>query len=177
MAMSYSSVRVRTCASCNRTRPPIPMTELQAAVAEALQRQGGDALKHVQVQVDRGLVVLHGTAPTVAHKAKAEQMARSVHGVIAVRNALQANTTIAARVSAALAENPRTALEPIDVSSSGATVTLIGEVTSGEVREAAEQIARTVPGVAMVINALEVRPHDMDFEPMVPAWLNMPREG
>ena len=157
--------------------PPHTDEELQAAVAEALQRRGGDALKHVQVQVDRGLVTLHGTTPTVAHKAKAEQMARSVRGVIAVRNALQANTTIAARVSAALAENPRTALEPIDVSSSGATVTLIGEVTSGEVREAAEQIARAVPGVAMVINALEVRPHGLDFEPMVPAWLNMPREG
>jgi BON domain-containing protein len=63
------------------------------------------------------------------------------------------------------------------VSSSGATVTLIGQVASGEVREAAEQIARSVPGVAVVINTLEVRPHDMEIEPMVPAWLNMPREG
>jgi osmotically-inducible protein OsmY/sporulation protein YlmC with PRC-barrel domain len=157
--------------------PPHTDDELQAAVAEALQRQGGDILKHVQVQVDRGLVSLHGTTPTVADKAKAEQIARSVRGVIAVRNALQANTTIAARVSAALAEDPRTALEPIDVSSSGATVTLIGQVASGEMREAAEQIARSVPGVAVVINALEVRPHDMEVDPMVPAWLAMPREG
>jgi osmotically-inducible protein OsmY len=96
--------------------------------------------------------------------------------VIAVRNALQANTTIAARVSAALAEDPRTALAPIDVSSSGGTVTLIGQVPSGEVREAAEQIARSVTGVAVVINALEVRPRDMELGPMVPAWLTMPRQ-
>jgi osmotically-inducible protein OsmY/sporulation protein YlmC with PRC-barrel domain len=157
--------------------PPHTDEELQAAVSEALQRQGGDALKHVQVQVDRGLVSLYGTTPTVADKAKAEHIARSVRGAIAVRNALQANATIAARVSAALAEDPRTALAPIDVSSSGATVTLIGQVASGEVREAAEQIARSVPGVAVVINTLEVHPHDMEIEPMVPAWLNMPREG
>jgi osmotically-inducible protein OsmY/sporulation protein YlmC with PRC-barrel domain len=156
--------------------PPHSDEEIQAAAAEALQGQGGDALKHVQLQVDRGLVVLHGTTPTVADKAKTEQIARSVCGVIAVRNALQANTTIAARVSAALAEDPRTALEPIDVSSSGATMTLIGQVASGEVREAAEQIARAVSGVAMVINALEVRPHNMEVEPMVPAWLNMLRD-
>ena len=84
--------------------------------------------------------------------------------------------TIAARVSAALAEDPRTALEPIDVSSSGATVTLIGQVRSGEVRAAAEQIARSVPGVAMVVNELEVRPYDLEVDPTVPAWLNLPRE-
>jgi osmotically-inducible protein OsmY/uncharacterized protein YrrD len=157
--------------------PPHSDNEIATAVTEALQREGGDALKHVQVQVDRGLVSLHGTTPTVADKAKAEQIARSVPGVIAVRNALQANTTIAARVSAALAEDPRTALAPIDVSSSGATVSLSGQVASGEVREAAEQIARSVPGVAVVINALDVRPHDLEGEPMVPVWLKMRREG
>ena len=73
---------------------------------------------------------------------------------------------------ASAAEDPRTALAPIDVSSSGSTVTLIGQVVSGEVREAAEQIARSVPGVAVVINALEVRPHDLEGAPMVPAWVN-----
>ena len=154
--------------------PPHSDAELAAAVTEALQRQGGEAFKHVQVQVDRGLVVLHGTTPTVTDKGRAEQIARSVHGVIDVRNALVANTTIAARVSAALAEDPRTALAPIDVSSSGSTVTLIGQVPSGEVREAAEQIARAVSGVVVVINALEVRPHDMESVPMVPYWLSMP---
>jgi osmotically-inducible protein OsmY/sporulation protein YlmC with PRC-barrel domain len=157
--------------------PPRGDDEIAAAVAEALRREAGDALRHVRVQVESGLVSLEGTTSTVADKAKAEQIARSVYGVIAVRNALQANTTIAARVSAALAEDPRTALAPIDVSSSGGAVTLIGQVASGAVREAAEQIARSVPGVVMVINALEVRPHDMEFEPMVPHWLSMPREG
>ena len=166
----------RTCASCNCTHRPTPMMKWRC-VAEARQLDGGDALKHIQVQVDRGLVSLHGTTPTIADKAKAEQTARSVRGVIAVRNALHANTTLAARVSAALAEDPRTALAPIDVSSSGGTVTLIGQVASGEVREAAEQVARSAPGVVMVINALEVQPHDLEVDPMVPAWLGMSREG
>jgi len=163
---------LRQLQSCT---PPCSDTELAAAVTTVLQRQGGEALKYVQVQVDRGLVVLHSTTPTVADKAKAEQIARSVHGVIDVRNALVANTTIAARVSAALAEDPRTGLAPIDVSSSGSTVTLIGQVPSGEVREAAEQIARAVSGVVVVINALEVCPHDMEAVPLVPTWLGMPQ--
>lgn len=118
--------------------------------------------------------MLNGTVPTVADKAKAEEIARSVHGVIDVRNALVANTTIAARVSAVLAEDSRTALAPIEVSSSGSTVTLRGQVPSGEVRQAAEQIARSTPGVVVVINALEVCPHDMEAVPMVPSWLNLP---
>jgi hyperosmotically inducible periplasmic protein len=155
-------------------KPPYSDTEVAAAVTEALQHQGGDALKQVQVEVDRGVVVLNGTVPTVADKAKAEEIARSVHGVIDVRNATVANTTIAARVSAALAEDSRTALAPIDVSSSGSTVTLIGQVPSGEVRQAAEQIARSISGVVVVINALEVCPHDMEAVPMVPSWLNLP---
>jgi len=45
----------------------------------------------------------------------------------------------------------------------------------GGVREAAEQIARSVPGVALVINALDVRPLDLDIEPLVPVWLDLPR--
>jgi osmotically-inducible protein OsmY len=131
----------------------------------------------VQVEVDRGLVVLHGTTPTVADKARAEQIARATPGVIAVKNALLASATITARVAAALAEDPRTALAPIDVSSSGGTVTLNGQVPSVAVREAAEQIARAVRGVALVINDLEVCPHDLEIDSTVPAWLAMPREG
>jgi osmotically-inducible protein OsmY/sporulation protein YlmC with PRC-barrel domain len=158
--------------------PPLSDVELTTAVTAALQHQDGNALKQVKVGVDRALVELQGTTPTVADKAKAEEIARSVHGVIAVRNTVVANTTIAAPGSAALAEDPRTALAPIDLSSSGSTVTLSGEVTSGEVRQAAEQIARAVPGVALVINALEVRAYDMEAVPIVPHWLNMPpREG
>jgi osmotically-inducible protein OsmY/sporulation protein YlmC with PRC-barrel domain len=157
--------------------PPHTDEEIAAAVADALRREGGDAFKHVEVQVDRGLVSLQGTTPTIADKAKAEQIARSVRGVITVRNNLHANTTLTARVSAALAEDPRTALAPIDVSSSGGTVTLIGEVPSGGVREAAEQIARSVPGVVMVVNALEVQLHDMEVDSMVPAWLGMQQDG
>jgi osmotically-inducible protein OsmY len=153
--------------------PPHSDAEMASAVAEALQRQGGGALKDVQVRIERGLVALFGTTPTVADKATAEQLARSVPGVIAVRNALHANTTIAARVSAALAEDPRTALAAIEVSSSGATVTLTGQVTSGEVRQEAEQIAHAISGV-VVMNAVEVRPHNLEVEPSVPDWLKMP---
>ena len=154
--------------------PPHTDEEIATAVTKALQCQGGKVLQSVRVEVDRSLVVLQGTAPTVADKARAEEIARASHGVIGVKNLLLASTTVTARVAAALAEDPHTALAPIDVSSSGGTVTLTGQVPSVAVREAAEEIARSVSGVALVINALEVRPRDMEVDPMVPAWLAMP---
>jgi len=41
----------------------------------------------------------------------------------------------------------------------------------------AEQTARAVRGMALVINDLEVRPHDLEIDSTVPAWLAMPRGG
>ncbi|HLH73181.1 MAG TPA: BON domain-containing protein, partial [Chloroflexota bacterium] len=57
---------------------------------------------------------------------------------------------------ALLAADPRTALAPIDVTTQGGEVTLSGTVTSPRVKQAAEEIARAVPGVVVVLNELRV---------------------
>ena len=88
--------------------PPCTDDELAAAVTVALQRHGGKGLQEVRVEVDRGMGTLHGTTPTVADKARAEQIARATPGVIAVKNELLASTTLTARVAAALADDPHT---------------------------------------------------------------------
>jgi osmotically-inducible protein OsmY/sporulation protein YlmC with PRC-barrel domain len=147
--------------------------ELAGAVKEALQREGGKTFSGVQVQVDRGVVRLSGTTPTVADKAAADRVAREVPGVIDVRNELLPDTAIMARVTAALAEDKRTALTPIEVSSVAGTVTLSGEVDSAETRAAAEEIARQVPGVKLVVNNLSIRPRKEIIEPRIPVWQHL----
>ena len=62
-------------------------------------------------------------------------------------------------VQKALLADKATARYPIEVIVEGAAVTLTGDVDSQEDKEAAERIARSVSGVASVVNELVVRPH------------------
>ena len=119
--------------------------------------QADPALSGVQAQVDRGVARLTGNVPTVADKAAADAIARSTPGVIDVENALSADTALFARVTAALAADPRTELIPIEVIADRGVITLKGVVPSPEIKRVAETIARSVPGVVTVLNELAVR--------------------
>jgi osmotically-inducible protein OsmY len=64
-------------------------TTITTTVKAKLAAEKGTTLTRVQVDTDRGVVQLSGVVETAADKAKAEQIARSVSGVKAVRNNLQ----------------------------------------------------------------------------------------
>lgn len=66
-------------------------------------------------------------------------------------------SSLAARVEARLDADPRTADAPISVSGHAGEVTLEGTVRSAAVKTAAEEIARSQPGVMIVVNELRVR--------------------
>jgi uncharacterized protein with GYD domain len=68
----------------------------------------------------------------------------------------QAPMTLSARIEALLDADPRTAQAHIDVISQGGEVTLSGAVASQRERLAAEEIARSAPGVALVLNEVQV---------------------
>jgi osmotically-inducible protein OsmY len=68
-----------------------------------------------------------------------------------------AASDIATRVQNALDDDPRTADAEVNASELGGTVTLTGAVRTWDIREAAEQIARSQSGVVQVINDLNVR--------------------
>ncbi len=123
----------------------------QALAAEPATREG-----RIGVVVRGGIARLVGSVRTLAMKAAAQRVAEAVPGVERVENALTADTALVARVTARLAEDPRTALAPIDVSALGGEVTLSGAVTSPRVKQAAEEIARSIPGVVVVLNELRV---------------------
>lgn len=139
-------------------------------------RQRFAASKHdfrdVKAQVVDQVVHLSGVVKDVEAKREAEEIARSVPGVVDVENRLDTDTAIMARVVAALAEDPRTSTAVIEVVSDRGVVTLSGTVDSMEIREAAQEIAAKQPGVVAVINALEVRPREPEWHiPVVSAPL------
>jgi osmotically-inducible protein OsmY/sporulation protein YlmC with PRC-barrel domain len=160
-------------------RPPSPAPSaddeaLAGQLREAFQRQGQEDLSGVSVKVANGVAHLGGTTRTTSGKALAEQLARTVPGVTSVTNEIVPDSVIRARVEAALAEDRRTSSIPIDVISRSGVVTLLGEVPSPKVKEAAEEIARSTPGVVAVINELGLRLVPDESDDLVPAHFQMP---
>jgi osmotically-inducible protein OsmY len=73
-----------------------------------------------------------------------------------VKRAEFAETTLAARVQAALSADPALKTLAVDVSASGNAVTLVGTADNPETRDKASRIALGVPGVNSVENRLVV---------------------
>jgi osmotically-inducible protein OsmY len=132
--------------------------ELQAAAAD---------LQDVKAKVDQGVVRLTGLVEDVTAKRQAEAAARSVQGVIDVKNELDTDINIATKVNEALLDDPRTHMAVIQVVSENGVVTLKGQVDNARVRKAAQEVAEKQPGVISVVNALEVQP-DQETESLGP---------
>lgn len=60
--------------------------------ADNIQNMNVVAFAQVEVQTERGTVILNGVVGTSEQKARAEQLARQVHGVNGVTNNLQVQT-------------------------------------------------------------------------------------
>lgn len=137
-----------------RYRPPGEATVL-AELQDRLETAPFD-FEDVEAVFDGGILQLSGVVPDIAGKRRAEAAARSIEGVVDVENVLDTDTAIVARVTAALADDPRTELSEIDVGSDRGIVTLTGQVDSAAIREKAEEIAARQKGVVEVINDLAV---------------------
>jgi osmotically-inducible protein OsmY/Icc-related predicted phosphoesterase len=148
--------------------------QLQASVERAIAAEPATHEGRITVTVREGVAHLLGTVKDILGKAAAERAAASVEGVRRVENALTADSVVEARVTARLADDPRTALAPIDVAAIAGEVTLVGAVPSQAAKEAAEQIARSVPGVRLVVNELVVRAeHEPELATAPPAALEL----
>ncbi|MGQ9555303.1 MAG: BON domain-containing protein [Anaerolineae bacterium] len=157
--------------------PTFSLRADEALLSEVKHRLSslGAELRDAEVSVTRGLVRLSGSVPTMKAKRRAESMVRSIEGVVGVENALTADSAVAAEVTATLAKNPRTRLAAIEVACERGVVSLRGNVDTLEERRAAEEIARSVPGVLLVVNELLVQP---DSELPMPFYaLQLPALG
>jgi len=141
---------------------PRAATDVLAELQDRLEASSFD-FSSVKPTLEGGLVRLTGLVHHVAAKRRAEAIARSIGGVIDVENALDTDTAIVARVTAALLDDLRTSTAVIKVLSEQGVVTLRGQADSPRVREAAEEIAAEQRGVVQVVNELEIKP-DEDTE-------------
>ncbi|MCD6291625.1 MAG: BON domain-containing protein [Anaerolineae bacterium] len=149
--------------------------DILAELEERLKAVKEFDLSRVKATLEDGLVRLSGNVADMTAKRHAEAIARSIEGVVDVDNALSTDTGIAARVTAALLQDPRTHLAAIDVTCDRGVVTLSGYVNSAEVRQAAGEIARKQEGVVSVINELEIKKDELDLR-LPPAFQIMLRQ-
>jgi hyperosmotically inducible protein len=116
----------------------------------------------VNVETQKGMVYLRGKVDSAAAKTAAEEVARGIEGVQAVRNELQVvpesakkmveakDDEITKQVKAKFKADPK--LKSLDVRSDNGVVTLQGKLPSITDSARASQMAREVPGVRSVRN-------------------------
>jgi hyperosmotically inducible protein len=116
----------------------------------------------VNVETTKGMVFLRGKVETEAEKKAAEEIARGIEGVQAVRNELQVvpgsakkvveakDDEITTQVKNRIKADPK--LSSLDVRTDNGVVTLQGKVPSIMDSARASQMAREVPGVRAVRN-------------------------
>jgi uncharacterized protein YrrD len=117
----------------------------------------------VNMSLENGVAYLSGVVPDEASKREVEFLAHTTPGVVDVENGLSvandngAHSNHVMQVGEALAADPRTGDAVIEVINVNGVITLAGTVQDTSVKQAAEEIARSQPGVISVINALRLK--------------------
>jgi osmotically-inducible protein OsmY len=132
---------------------------------ELVRRAGADARGRIDIEVERGVVILNGYVPTLVRKRLAGAAAWRIAGVRDVVNGLVVRPDeednpdqIEEAVRVVLERNRSVDAAQIKVGVRGTVVRLTGLVHSNEERQAAERDAWAVFGVDDVIDEIEVRP-------------------
>jgi osmotically-inducible protein OsmY len=116
-------------------------------------------LPGIGIHVIDGVVWLRGHVASDINKRQVQDQLINIQGLGELHNELIADTDLAGEVSMALAKDARTAREHIGVYPSLGEINLRGRVRAEAARGAAYEIARGVPGVRDVVNALVVDPN------------------
>lgn len=108
----------------------------------------------INVTVENGIVILRGHVVTPSNRSRAEDAARSVTGVLGIENHLVVDEELVVKVAQALGTDKRTCPEYVFVGAQRGVIILNGDVASAAIREAAEEVAASVPEVRGVVNYL-----------------------
>jgi osmotically-inducible protein OsmY len=159
---------VRAVANDVNVRLRLPRTDVEIAgdAARALTLRA-TLPESVQAVVRNGHITLTGTVPTLFQRVVAEKAVRHVKGVMGVINhiAVVAPTSakdIKRNIIIALHRDADVDARKIDVTVTGNTVVLSGEVASWHERDAAEKAAMHAPGITHVENLVSVAPPDIE---------------
>jgi len=116
-------------------------------------------LSGIGIHVIDGVLWLQGHVSSDLNKRLVADQLTNIRGLGQVHNELIDDTDLAGAVAMALAKDPRTARERIGVYPALGHIHLRGRVHTGDARAAAYEVARGVPGVKDVENALLVDPN------------------
>jgi hyperosmotically inducible protein len=139
-----------------------------SVVQASLESNDKVKARQVDVQTREGIVYLTGVVDTESARQEAARVAWRTEGVTGVVNGLTVgertvgswidDVTISSKVKSKLIANSEIKAGDIDVSSSQGVVTLIGRVSSENIKSTAERVARGTAGVKDVHNELLVGP-------------------
>ncbi|GAC1565719.1 MAG: hypothetical protein NVS3B14_04420 [Ktedonobacteraceae bacterium] len=116
-------------------------------------------LKGITIRVLDSVLYLEGNISSSLRADIAQDQIYGVEGLLEIKNTLVADDQLAADLALALGQDPRTRDLPIGVYPRLGAVRLSGAVHNGQQKAAAEEIARTFPGVRSVVNDLIVDPN------------------
>lgn len=140
-------------------------TRMQHAILDALEKQPGLDAACIGVTVCHGVVTLRGTVRSDTEKHAARRIVERLETVRAVVDELvveaehapgETDGDLARAALAAIAVEPLLRAEHIKVCVENAWVTLVGEVTSEDQRQAARHALRRVRGVRGISNHVVV---------------------
>jgi osmotically-inducible protein OsmY len=129
-------------------------------------------LKGMNIGVLDGVLYLDGNISSSLRGDIAVDQVSGVAGLLEIKNNLVGDDKLAADLAAALGNDSRTRDLPIGVYPRLGVVLLNGTVQNGQQKAAAEEIARSFPGVRSVINELSVDPKAEILPVMAPAGGN-----
>lgn len=116
-------------------------------------------LPGIDIHAIDGVVWLKGHVSSELNVRLVSDQLGNIAGLSELHNELIEDTDLAARISHALALDPRTAREYIGVYPQLGVVRLRGAVRTPEAREAATEIAGGVGGIKTIVNELKVNPN------------------
>lgn len=108
------------------------------------------------IELEDGSLRLSGIVADATTRERAEDIARSVPGIIDVQNDLDTDTDIQARVTIAVEELGDIAPASVDIVSEQGIVRLRGQVPTAALRQQVERISSSQRGVRRVVNHLEI---------------------
>lgn len=136
-------------------------SEIAQAAESALKWHALVPSDRIRVKVEKGWVALTGELDWEYQRSSAEKAVRGLVGVVGVSNSITLKPVvtpagISNRIRDALARHAEREAKHVEVVVSGSTVTLRGRVDSWAEREVVVGAAWAAPGIARVINDLEV---------------------
>jgi osmotically-inducible protein OsmY len=152
----YLSAKKDDLRALPEERPdPILVIEVKRALREEAIVRGAE-IKDIHVSARQGFINLDGYVPDPAQKARAENAARQIPGILEVENGLVTDEELKRAVASAVAQIFDSSEDGISVSAQRGYITLSGNVSSVEARMAAETQAGSVPQIRGVLNTLRV---------------------